>query len=404
MQTPIYTKLKAYHSENRVTFAMPGHKNARGLTAGLAELDTTELDATVDLHHGCSEVYKSQKMLSEFYKSGESRYLAGGSTAGIHAWVSANFKSGDTIAANRNCHISLVNICALLGVDIVMIPNRIRETFHTPVPPESIPFLQFPEIKGVFITSPTYYGECADIYRISKECKKRGIPLFVDEAHGAHFISSDAFPKTAMEQGADVSVQSAHKTLDALTGAAFLHMREKSERLIRAVSMVQTSSPSYPIVASAELAWTRLADGGYWDKTIERCVDFRKRCPCEVMDNDDVTRLVIHFEKMSGYEAQSQLAGLGIDMEMADETNVVAIASPSNTAEDFELLLNALYSMRDINTGYSADFSDPVQCPVKISPQKGYWGEAGYSDRNIYAYPPGTPVIAMGEIIEENRL
>ncbi len=396
MRAPIYERLLRYSRSGRIPFAMPGHKNGRGLRPDLLGLDVTELGTTVDLHHRSPEVSESEEMLSRFYKSGQSRYLTGGSTAAIHAWAAAFFKSGDTIAAGRNCHISLINICALLGVDIVLLPGEIRSPQHIMRSPGHIPFDEFPEIAGVFLTSPDYYGQCADIASIAAQCRERGVPLFVDEAHGAHFAAGSFFPQTAMELGADFSVMSAHKTLSALTGAAYAHMREPNERFAKALTMVQTTSPSYPILASAELAWQQ--PGDKWDWVVRRCLRLRREP--EVMENDDVTRLVLHFENISGHRALSELEKRGIDAEMADETNVVFIATPENTEEDFQALETALKKLRAIPGRYSPRFFDPPDKAVKIYPRRGYWHEEGYSPENIFAYPPGTPVVAMGEKIE----
>ncbi len=411
----IYERLIQRYKEGRVPFSMPGHKQGRGLAEDLLMTDTTELIGGVDLHHRSPDVVESERAMSEFYKSRESCYMVGGSTAGVHASILSTAKTCDTIALTRTCHVSAVNLCAIAGINAVMIPQRIDPQFLIPEPvrAEDIEetLREYPNVKLVMITSPSYYGQCADVAEISWVCRKRGIPLIADAAHGAHFIIGEPYPKTALSQGADIEINSAHKTLDALTGAAYIHIGEgfaDSDRLRRALSMVQSSSPPYPILASAERAWMRLSrERDKWQELARRCGELKREIGrVRFMDNDDPSRLVMSFADfdITGHRAAEYLSEHGIDVELGDHSNVVCIASASNTEEDFERLAHEVNAL--------ADTLKPAKNPPKIKqiqkkacmiyPQAGFWQtDRRLSDKTVMIYPPAVPITAMGEVKEE---
>ena len=248
----------------------------------------------------------------------------------------------------------------------------------------------------------------------------------MDEAHGAHFAVSDRFPKNALRLGADACVNSAHKTLNALTGAAYLHVRGSlinRRRLNEAVRMFHTSSPSYVIAASADIARAELEMSGKWENLCDMCTGFRQRLEAvtyiRFLDNDDPTRLVLNFTAYdtTGFEVARQLSQkYGIDVEMADMVNIVLIATVSNTGDDFMTLFNAL---NDIVDSFSVrlkqiKFLQPPAQGTKIYPQKAFYSDSGIislsaaagriSASTVTAYPPGIPIICAGESISPQQI
>ena len=202
VETPIYTRLCDFHRKNRISFAMPGHKNLRGLAPDLQKCDVTELPATVDLRHEDGYVRRANELLSELYKTRRSFILTGGSTEGVQAMISSVLKRGEVLAAFSDCHISVINTCAVCGFRLALIPTELRKGFLAPCPPSGA---ELPEgVSALLVTSPNYYGITADISALAEKCRERGIPLLVDEAHGAHFIGSEQFPSSAVSQGADM--------------------------------------------------------------------------------------------------------------------------------------------------------------------------------------------------------
>lgn len=429
MDAPIYNRLKEYRLKNRVPFAMPGHKNGRGLINGLAELDVTELEETLNLRQQDDEVVKNaQKKLSDLYKSDESFIITCGSTAGIQAMLTSVMHPGKILVAGSDCHMSVINTCALCGYKIIFIPARINPI--TLLPSDDMDLEEFisgqeDEIKNnigaVLVTSPNYYGICRNIEKYADECHKYNIPLLVDEAHGAHFAASKLLPKPAIQCGADMAVNSAHKTLNALTGAAYLHIKNKyvsRERTETALAAVQTSSPSYPIAASADIARSELEKGCGWDEHINYCIKLREKIQNELMinivENDDPTRIVLNFMTydISGFEAAKILSEkYEIDVEMSDTVNVVLITTPSNTKEDFERLYRALEQMvNSIGVRHEPlKFSKPAARNRIIKPSIAFYSDSKkvnfkYSageicTKTVTAYPPGIPIICPGETI-----
>lgn len=424
MSAPLYERLINYYRKNRISFAMPGHKNGRGLKKELISCDVTELEATEDLHSPHEFIKESKRLLSKLYGSDESYILTCGSTAGIQAMIASSVKRGGTLLAAADCHMSVINACAILEIKLKFIPRETDTEFLIPKRLDSAEkFIDGAD--AVIITSPTYYGLCMNIEKISEECHKRGIPLLVDEAHGAHFAADKRFPNPAIMRRADISVNSAHKTLNALTGAAFLHMNSgmiNKKRLEKALTMFQTSSPSYVIAASADLAREETEQGG-WSEIINECESFKKRLESETeiktLNNDDITRIVLNFNayETTGFKISHILSeDFGIDVEMADLVNIVLIVTPSNTKEDLNRLYDALIKI----TSGMEKRSEPLQIsapPVfdgEISPSDVFFAETKEKELDncegkisavtVTPYPPGIPVIYAGAVIAREQI
>lgn len=427
MNTPIFSHLKDYHSSGRISFAMPGHKNGRGLSPELLNCDVTELPLTLDLHSSCNAVKSSFRLLSERYGSDESYIVTCGSTSCIQAMLAAALKPGDTLLAAADCHMSVINTCALCGFNLRFIPKTLNREFLIPEAFWDINEIldKYDDIKAVIITSPTYYGICADIPSVLESCHSRNIPLLVDEAHGAHFPASPLLPDSALLTGADAVCQSAHKTLNALTGAAFLHINGNlisRERLESALLMFQTSSPSYVIAASADIARDELYDNKKWSDICRLCIEFkekiRQNTNIHVLDNDDCTRLVMNFSEydITGCMIERILyEHYNIDIEMSDAENIVLIITASNTAEELDELYGALVKIagRLQKSRSRLRLNEPPVCTDLIQPQKAFFADsheiclsesAGFiSAASVCAYPPGIPIIAAGSRITKEQ-
>lgn len=423
MPSPLYERLLSYARKNRISFAMPGHKNGRGLKKDLVSLDVTELDETENLHHGGEYVKKAQKLLSSFYGSDKSYILTGGSTAAIQAMICGALRPSGTLLAAADCHMSVINTCALLGIKIKLMPKQFNRDFSVPTITALTEDLVSPDVDAVLITSPNYYGVCSDIRAAADICHKKNIPLLVDEAHGAHFITGSPFPETAVRH-ADAVCHSAHKTLNALNGAAYLHVNGNlidRQRTEQALSMFQSSSPSYVIAASADTARCELESGSKWSDIYNRCAKLRAQIAetgIKVFENDDITRLVLNFSgfDITGFEVSRHLSAKGIDIEMADLFNIVLIITPSNTEADLSALFDALSDI--VKTAKKAakriTVSPPPPCTDILNPQEAFFAEklavplkdaAGrIAASTAAAYPPGVPVIYMGEKITEHHI
>lgn len=428
MYTPIFSRLKAYSDKNRISFAMPGHKNGRGLNTELLKCDVTELLSTLDLHSHCDTIKDACNLLSDCYGSDESYISTCGSTSCIQAMLVSALNPGDTLLAASDCHISIINTCALCGFNLRFIPKTINQDFLIPDKFYDVEEIlnKYSDIKAVIITSPTYYGVCADIHYFAKVCHKHNIPLLVDEAHGAHFPASPLLPDSAVKFGADAVCQSAHKTLNALTGSAFLHVNGNiinRDRLKAAFSMFQTSSPSYVIAASADIARAELCDDNNWSNICNLCDLFRKKIcrdtKVTVLNNDDKTRLVLNFSayEITGTAIEHLLSNqYNIDIEMSDTENIILIVTASNTSDDLDFIYNALIDIlkKTKNKDKKLSLNPPPVCTSLIQPKKAFFAKSheilldnavGYiSASSVCAYPPGIPIIAMGAKITKEQI
>lgn len=445
---PLYLKLKEYSLRKRISFSMPGHKSGRGipreLTSKISQYDVTELPDTDNLYHPKEAVIKARKLASEYFGSNDTYFLVNGATAGIYAMLAASCNPGDSVIVNRACHVSVINACIMLGITPVFIPQKIIEGYSIPGGVDQKALIDILDknihAKAVLITSPSYYGIVSDIGVISKITRARNIPLLVDEAHGAHFsVNEGIFPKSAMNQGADMAVCSAHKTLNAFNQSAFLNLSGDfvdKGRLETILSMVQTSSPSYIIAASADLARAEVmskAGRTAWRETYEYCENMRQKIASSTnvkfisqqmnltnnIYNVDETRIVMNFSNynITGFDIRNTLAQkYNIDMEMADLFNVVGIATPSNTKMDFMKLASAVIK---ICSGLEASEDEAVFPDIHIpnmgmSPQKAFYSPGRnvrldeavncISRTTIIAYPPAVPIICPGEKISEQSV
>lgn len=276
MKRPIYDKLLQFQQEDRYPFHMPGHKRKleNELSDNMFGWDITEIDGFDELHDPEGIIKESMEELCEFYHTEQTWYLVNGSSCGNLAAMGGGFQRGDEILVARNCHKSVYHGIELFGLKPCYVyPDSDNWMgIYNGISPEQIEekLRRYRKIKGVFLTSPTYEGVVSDIKAISRVCKQYGAILIVDEAHGAHFPYSNYFPESAVTRGADIVIQSLHKTMAVPNQGALLHLcskRVNQERLNRYQSMFQTTSPSYLLLASMEYGIAHGRENkGLWDK------------------------------------------------------------------------------------------------------------------------------------------
>lgn len=346
----ILKDLQAHSEREKASFHMPGHKNGAGfcgsaLESALFSLDTTELCDTDALIEPTGSILAAEKRAAACYGAGHSFYLVGGSTCGILAMFYACFHPGDVVLIDRNCHRSVLSAAALCGIEPVYLapgPSAVPGVPGVLAAAEvEAQLAAFPSAKGVFVTSPNYYGAAADLGGIARAAHSHGAVLLVDEAHGAHFPFSKAFPPSAMEQGADFSVTSLHKTLSAPNQSALLHMARgrDAEEVREAVRTFQTSSPSFILLAAMEQALLDAAENGA-EKTewvLSRLGDI------PYLD-DPFKRLLLYQNKgYSGFEVDEILrTEFGIYAELCDLQLTLLMPAWANSEADFALLREAV--------------------------------------------------------------
>ena len=395
---PIDDMLKAAQGKTR--FHMPGHKGR--LEAVSAALDMTELPDTDDLYAPFSGIAEAERLLARSAGAGASILVPCGSTAGILAMVLAYVRPGGRLLMRRDAHHSAQSACILADVEPVLLPPGTDMAAAA----KEIP------CDAVLVTRPTFHG-------LVEPLPRADVPVLVDAAHGAHFSWWER-PESALRAGADCAVESAHKTLGAYTGGAWLHLRRAGDepRLRRMLRMVSTSSPSFLILRSLDEARAFMDEHGReaLARLTNWCEDARGKLaamgfPCPSLG--DPTRLYIRTDAkgLTGWEALSQLNELGVDMEMADARGVVAICTVYDRPEDFAALTSAFARLRP-GRGKAPSFPEPAYGVRALRPRAAALGKtrlvplkeaAGeIAARAVGAYPPGCATAAPGERLTED--
>lgn len=365
--TPLYDALLAHKNLNRASFHTPGHKNSnKVLPKNLFELDFTELPDTDNLFEANGAIRESEERAAKLYGSKRTLYSAGGCTLCIQTMLKLAVPFGGKVIASRMIHKSAVNTLALLHAEVKWIFPQFSEVDNClgQVAVEDVEkaLNEVPNAACVYITSPDYFGNIADIKGIAEMCKKHKIPLLVDNAHGAHlkFLSRDIHPITL---GADLVADSAHKTLPVLTGGAMLHIANDAylKPAKEAMSIFASTSPSYPIMASLDIAISWLnkdAQKAYLkiENEVAKIKNVAKeRGLIKEICNVDPTRLALHTTKLgfSGDEAAEYFRENGIEPEMSNHDTVVFIATPMNSDENFGKLTRAIKAFPQKTTSTS---------------------------------------------------
>lgn len=424
MYTPLYTKIRGL--TNSYPMHMPGHKRrADILPADILGLDITEIAGSDNLHLPKGVIAEAQNAMAALYKSDECIFCVNGGSSGVIAAVMGCVQRGDTLLAVRNAHKSLQNALVLSGADAVYISPQISPYgFALPIDAAKIEnaLTANKDIKAVFIVSPTYEGYCADIAAIAECVHKYGKVLIVDETHGAHFPFSAAFPKTAAEQGADISVQSWHKTLPVPNQCALLNInygRVDAERIRKAFSMVTTTSPSYIFMGLMDLVRGIYTDAPHiFEEYTAGLLNIRKRlsglqsirlASGEIYDISKLTLLKNCRE--STRNIADMLKDKGFELEMTAPAHIIAMTS---AADSLEMLDKFAASVCDAdkkltNEPFKGGGYDMPLLSEKINQRIIFYSPAESvpldmavgrtAAEHITPFPPDIPVILAGEKI-----
>jgi len=449
-QAPLYEALLSWKDQNPLSFHVPGHKNgtrfstykrADDLYKDLLKIDATELSELDDLHHADGPIKTAEQLTAHFYGSVESRFLVGGSTAGNLAMIMALCSEGDRVLVQKNCHKSVLNGLRLAKARPIFLSPSIDQASQVPtgVTLDLIrrALNQYKDIKVIVLTNPNYYGMTVNLEPIISYAHQNGIPVLVDEAHGAHFVKGEFFPESALKQGADVVVQSAHKTLPAMTMGSYLHVGNETYRdaINDYLQLFQSSSPSYPIMASLDLARHYLFSltDDQLGLILEEVHQFKKQLseiPGISVIGDvgqayhqlDPLKITVQLSGMSGYELAKKLENENVFVELSDPLNVLLVCPIASNKEVFDRGLQAfkkIASLRDeasFNVSLFKIADEDITFPaysfakletmmkekVKITEAKGL-----IAAKAVIPYPPGVPIVIPGERIgleKMNRL
>ena len=439
LKRPILDTLTAYREENKYPWHMPGHKRQlENMFGNPFSIDVTEVPGMDEFHDPQSIILESMKKAAALYGTRESFFLVNGSTCGILAGISAMCHRGDKILVARNCHKSVYNAIRLLELTPVFLYPEVTK-FHIAGGIQLSQVCQavkaHKDIKACVLVSPTYEGVVSDISGISSFLREKGIPLLVDEAHGAHFPFGTEFPKSAIYCGADIVIQSLHKTLPALTQTAICHVAGEGisiTRLKEYLSVYQSTSPSYVLMASIDycIDWVSREKQGMIKEYEKLLFTYRKKIEglkhMHLLRKQDITpyggvdydmgKLVLSLKDsdISGADLAELLWEQGHVVEMAAADYVILMTAPFDTRESFEQLYQVLAKidkeLKDRVAGDDIIYNNIVldrKMPVyrAVEEKKECIPltacEGRVSGDYLYAYPPGIPMIIPGEVFSK---
>lgn len=426
---------------------MPGHKLGKDVNIPHANklylMDVTEVPGLDNLYQPNGIIKEAQQLAAKVFGADHTFFLVNGSTCGIQVAIMSLCKKGDKLIVARDCHMAAISGMMLAGVKPAYIKPEYNNNFKIPsvlkIKDIEKALIENKDAVGVYITRPNYYGVCSNIKEICELVHSYDKVLIVDEAHGAHLRFSNKLPNSALEHNSDICIQSAHKTLPALTQGAYLHVRGSKvdvEKIRYNLNLLQTSSPSYLVMAFLDIARavmekegkqiidSLLKDVGRFHTNINKNTAFEILSEKNFRDGDlDKTRLVINSKNygLSGFKIENILRNkYNIQIEMADLYNIVCITTNANMGQDLKKLEHALLDISENFKKFSPKgFSPMVQIPiddVEIPEQKVQLSEVTHksftkkklskacgmvSRRMVTPYPPGIPIVCPGEVITQ---
>ncbi|MEH7118896.1 aminotransferase class I/II-fold pyridoxal phosphate-dependent enzyme [Neobacillus vireti] len=444
-QVPLFDALKEHINKNPISFHVPGHKYGRIHTyqqdeffKGILKIDATELTGLDDLHSPEGPIMEAEELLAELYGTKKSFFLVNGSTVGNLVMIMAACPEDSTVLVQRNCHKSVLNALKLANVRPVFLEPEVNKEWQVAagISFETVEqaINRYADAKAMILTYPNYYGMVYELKEIIDLAHQYNIPVLVDEAHGPHFIAGEPFPLSALQLGADLVVHSAHKTLPAMTMGSFLHVNStlvNIEKVKEYLAIFQSSSPSYPIMASLDIArhYLALYDQEDLQELLSEIDSFKKELASietiKVLtfpkNLGDCLRITVQSRcGLSGFELQKRFEKFGIYSELADPYNVLFILPLLKKGQTYPLhetvgkIKRALdgFTFEDMREdAYSGDqriselaisyreMDEQSVKQVQIDKALGL-----ICAEPIIPYPPGIPLLLKGETITNSKL
>ena len=404
---PIYEALKWYKNQRIVPFDVPGHKQGRGNTElreflgeDCVSVDVNSMKPLDNLCHPTSVIKDAEELAADAFGADKAFFMVNGTTSAVQAMIMSVCKDGDKIIMPRNVHRSAINSLIITGVTPVYINPGIhgRLGISLGMAMEDIKksIKENPDAKAIFVNNPTYYGICSNLREIVKLAHENNMYVLVDEAHGTHFYFDKRLPVSAMEAGADMAAVSIHKTGGSLTQSSMLLMkcnRIKPDYVRTIINLTQTTSGSYLLLSSLDIARRNLALNG--EKIFEEVVGIAEYAreeinkiggyyafSKEINNGDDiydfdVTKLTINTLEtgLAGIEVYDILRDdYGIQIELGDVANILAIISVGDTRYNIERLVSALSEIKRIHEKdkkdiFDHEYIDPI---VKVKPKEAF--------------------------------
>ncbi|GKU78100.1 aminotransferase class I/II-fold pyridoxal phosphate-dependent enzyme [Paenibacillus sp. L3-i20] len=445
-KTPLFDALKSYIDHSVVPFHVPGHKQGHGLKElanylgeRVFQMDVNGMEDLDYSNNPTGVILEAEKLMANAFGAQHAYFLVNGTTAGVQSMIMSACEPGDKIIIPRNAHRSTIGGIILSGAIPVYIQPEINDKLGIAmgISEESLKktIKEHPHAKAVFVINPTYYGAVSDLKAIVRTAHRHELVVLVDEAHGAHMSFHDDFPLTAMEVGADMSASSMHKTSGSMTQSSVLLLRSdiiSPEKVRQVLSLTHTTSASYVLMCSLDVARKQMATIG--DQLLEETLGLARWARDEINTIDglyafgkeligtpgchdfDETKLSVHVAGIgyTGYQIESLLRKeYNIQIELSDMHNIMAIVSIGDNKSNLEALVNAL---RDISSKTERaavihSIAIPKSPEMIVSPRNAFYSPkkvvalddsiGEIAGEMVMAYPPGIPVICMGERISK---
>ena len=382
--SPLEKYFQHYNEKKLLPLHMPGHQRKRDMGTALPyAYDYTEVEELDNLHAPEGILQEAMNRTAAYYGCSDCFYLVNGSSSGLQAGIFTLLEEGDEVVVARNCHRSVFYALSLRKAKIHFLLPEFWEDFSCfgSVSLKEVERLlrEFPKSKALIFTSPSYEGVVSNVEGIARLCHENGLSLLVDEAHGAHFSPKEgaSFPESAICLGADLVVQSPHKTLCSLTQSAWIlgnGQRYSREKLSFYLSVFQTTSPSYPLMLSLEKATTLLETEGealfsHWKEVMKgfrekaRALSYfyflwEKEEACFAMD---FTKIFLRARGIPKLRLGRDLAKLlredyGIESEMHSGENLLLMTGPFISEEDMDRLF---FALKDIERRFGEEKGKP---------------------------------------------
>jgi len=451
LKTPLFDAMVSLAESRKVSFHTPGHKSGKGISTRFRKfvgpkiftIDLTTLDEIDSLQRPIGVIKQAQELAAEAYGADASFFLLNGTTGGNHAMILTVCRPDKPVLVARNAHKSVLAGLVFSGARPVFfspeVSTELKLAMNISVEDAKAAIDNNPAAKTLILTSPNYYGIAADLKGIIAYAHQRDVVVLVDEAHGPHLHFHPSLPCSAMAAGADLAVQSTHKIIGGMTQASMLHAKVKRidlNFLSSVLRQVQSTSPSYILMASLDLARMQMATEG--EKLLEKAIRLSEstrkkvnaipglscfdreslnRMATGTLRDLDVTKLTISVEGLglSGFQLSQILNNeYQIQVEMADPTHILIIISIGDRQDDIDHLVGALQSIS--KAYYGRDLPEraaqkiglpPIGKPTEMSPREAFFHVKTYlsiekakgriCSEIITVYPPGIPILIPGE-------
>ncbi|WP_391208306.1 aminotransferase class I/II-fold pyridoxal phosphate-dependent enzyme [Psychrobacillus sp. L4] len=452
LETPLFDALLKHRNRHPIQFHIPGHKKGKGMDPAFREfvgdnvlsIDLINIAPLDDLHSPKGAIKQAQQLAAEAFGADQTFFSVQGTSGAIMTMILTICGPGDKLLVPRNVHKSIMSAIVFAGAIPVFIHPEVDKELGIShgISAESVEkaLEAHPDAKGLLVINPTYFGFAADLKKIVDMAHKHGIPVVVDEAHGVHIHFHPSLPISAMSAGADMAATSVHKLGGSMTQTSVLNVKEglvSAKRVQSIISMLTTTSTSYPLLASLDTARRQLAIHGedLIGETIRLAKDTRKRinriphlrCVGEEVLNSsatydmDPTKLLISVKNLgiTGYAAESWLReNANIEVELSDLYNILCLFTIGDTKKEANLLVNALVRMVTAFESDAVIVEPSVTLPdipgLAMSPRDAFYAqtesiplkkaEGRISAEFVMVYPPGIPIFIPGEIITQGNI